>query len=67
MGKLLAFKLPKKSKRAHHLDELGAVILFTGVRREFMTDVLKPRGDIEKPSCAKRGKSNAAARSLASD
>ena len=59
MGELIAFRFPKKSKRANPSAERGVVVLFTGVRRERMMDPGAPHRDPKRPSGSKRNKSEA--------
>ncbi len=45
MGELLAFKLPARTRRTAHPAQPGAILFFTGVRREIMVDAadFRPR------------------------
>ncbi len=61
MGELVAFELPKRGRRANRPAEFGAVILFTGVRRELIADSGTPRRETAKAAGPKRGKSQPAA------
>ncbi len=62
MGEVLAFRVPEKNRRVSRRSEPGAVVIFTGVRRELIAEVsgTPPRRPTKKPSGLKRRKSAAA-------
>ncbi|ACK50613.1 hypothetical protein Msil_1665 [Methylocella silvestris BL2] len=43
MGELLAFKLPARKSRTLRPSQTGAILFFTGVRREIMVEAADSR------------------------